>query len=108
MYLGTSALFDFFLSVGLGIAASACVGIAVVASSVVYSASMNGRVRNTIRVAVFLLGAGALLSIASFLGSTKSMRDGDSVLGFPMGVMAFVLVALLIRRFTAFGSGTPR
>ena len=98
MYFGSSAVVDFALCAGLGVAAASCAAAAIETVHVIASAQMRDGSKNALRVVVFLLGGGALLSIAAFIGSTKSVRDPDSVLGFGVGVLAVVLLGLLVRR----------
>jgi membrane associated rhomboid family serine protease len=98
MYFGSSALVDLALCAGLGVAATCCVVAAIDTVNVIASAQMRDGSKNALRVVVFLLGSGALLSIAAFIGGTKSMRDAHSVLGFVVGVLAVVLLGVLIRR----------
>jgi membrane associated rhomboid family serine protease len=98
MYFGSSAVVDFALCAGLGVAAASCAAAAIKTVDVIASAHIRDGSRNVLRVVVFLLGGGALLSIAAFIGGTKSVRDADSVLGFVVGVLAVVLLGLLVRR----------
>ena len=98
MYFGSSALIDFALCTGLGVATACCVVATMMAANVLASAQTREGLKNLLRFAVFLLGGAAQLSIAAFIGGTKSMRDADSILGFAVGVLAVVLLGVLIRK----------
>jgi membrane associated rhomboid family serine protease len=100
MYFGNSALVDFAFCAGLGVAAACCVVTAIQTVSLITLARVRDGSKNALRTVVFLLSGAALLSIAAFIGATKSVRDADSVLGFVVGVLAVVLLSGLIRRIT--------
>lgn len=98
MYFGSSAVLDFALCAGLGVAAASCAAMAMVVVNIIASARIHDGFRNALQVVVFLLSGGALLSIAACIGSTKAVRDADSVLGFVVGVLAVVLGGFLVRK----------
>jgi uncharacterized membrane protein YfcA len=107
MYFGSSAVVDFALCTGLGVAAASCAAAAINTVDVIASAHIRDGSKNVLRVVVFLLGSGALMSIAAFIGATRSMRDADSILGFVVGVLAVVLLGLLVRRIRQIPQATP-
>lgn len=98
MQLGSSVILDLALCAGLGVAAVSCAASAIEAVSVIASARMRECWKTALRVFVFLLAGGALLSVAAFIGSTKSFRHADSVLGFVVGVVATFALGLLVRK----------
>lgn len=98
MYFGSSAIVDLALCAGLGVAAACCVAAAIKTANVIASTQVRDALKNVLGVIVFLLSGGALLSIAAFIGGTKSVRDANSVLGFVIGAVAVVLFGVLLRR----------
>ena len=85
MYLGQSAVFDFAVCAGLGVAAVSC----AIAAAVAVRASTTGPTSKATSAAVgilaFVVFGGALLAIAAILGETKASRDPGSTLGFVAG-----------------------
>lgn len=79
-------------------AAASCVAAAIETVNVIATAQMRDGSKKVLRVVVLLLDGGALLSIAAFIGGTKSVRDADSVFGFVVGMLAVGLLGFLIRR----------
>ena len=98
MYFGTSALLDFAVCAGLGIAAGSCLVTAICLVRGADRLPLPKGAHPAVGLVSFLLFGGSLLSIAAVLGETKTARDAESIWGFVLGVVLLVPILWLTLR----------
>jgi hypothetical protein len=97
-YLGQSAAIDILICAGLGAAIVACVltNIQLVIGT---EKSRSPQIGVAFRILVFLVYGGAQFAVVAVIGSTKTIRHEDSILGFVGGGVLAVAVSLFQRTF---------
>ncbi|MCV2350649.1 hypothetical protein [Paucibacter sp. Y2R2-4] len=101
MTLGSSFAIDFAVCTGLGVAATSCfLANLVVLRELKFDAAQKVRLA-ILRVVLFVIFVGGMLSVAVVIGDTKSVRDSDSIWGFVFGAILLVPTIRLVLKTDA-------
>jgi hypothetical protein len=104
--LGTSALLDYLVCAGLGIAAVSTLGAVFFLMWRLGMTTWPASIRNLCSVLVLVAALGAQLSLAIFLGATKPLRTEGSILGFAIGSLLFGGLLLVLQAKAGRRGGT--